>query len=101
MLADHLERHREKFNSLATVWRRVGATCVQLLEEEMVIISNPDKFKGNDPALVVSSRTSTLALKIYGLEDERWKPTAEIMLDIMTGLLSTDSEFESLTAALV
>ena len=101
MLAEHLESNREKFFSLASVWMRVGATCVQLLEDDRVLIAFPFECRDTAPALLVHSRTSNLTLQIYGVSDESWRPTAEAMLDIMSNLLTADSELESLTAALV
>lgn len=101
MLASHLASHREKFQSLASVWMRVGATCVQLLEGDYVLIAFPEQCADTTPALVVRSRTADLSLRIYGIVDESWRPAAESMLDIMANLLRSDSELDSLTAALV
>ena len=101
MLTNYLESHREKFDSLASAWMRVGATCVQLLECDEVLLAYPTTCMDAVPALLVHSRTSNLALRVYGNLDESWRPAAETVLAIMSNLLASDSDLESLTAALV
>lgn len=101
MLVDYLEGQREKFDSLVTAWMRVGATCVQLLERNQVLLSYPEGCVDADPALLVHSRTSNLSLRVYGNLDESWRPAAETVLAIMANLLASDADLEHLTAALV
>ncbi|MFN8412033.1 MAG: SpoIIE family protein phosphatase [Anaerolineales bacterium] len=101
MLAEHLESHRKKFYSLSSVWMRVGATCVQLLEGDQVLISFPGACSDTSNALVVHSRTSNLTLRIYGLKDDSWRPTAETVIDVMANLLTADSDLDDLTSALI
>lgn len=99
--AEILEKYRERFNALAAGWLRVGATCVQLLEGEQVLLAFPELHADSTAALLASSRTSNLSLRISGLRDPNWVPTAESMLEIFAGLLSVDNDLDSLTAALV
>lgn len=101
MLAEHLENHRKKFYSLASVWMRVGATCVELMEAGQVLATFPQECSDSSPALFVHARTSNLALRIHGIVDENCRPIAESMLDILSNLLTADLELENLTAALV
>ena len=96
------ERRREIFKSLASGWMRIGATCVQLLNGEEVLIGCPDSQAKGAPALSVTSRASNLTLRVYGLSGtQHWQATAESMLEVFASLLSADSDLDNLTAALV
>jgi sigma-B regulation protein RsbU (phosphoserine phosphatase) len=101
MIVGLLKNHHEKFNSLASAWMRVGATCVQLLEDDQILISYPEGCVSDAPALIAHSQTTNLALQIYGLKDESWHSTAEVVLEIISNLFTADSELDSLTEALV
>lgn len=101
MIPEIANKHRESFKSLASGWMRVGATCIQLLCGDEVLISCPDSNSGSEPSLTVTSLASGLSLQVYGLTDVRWVPTAESMLDIFSSLLIADTDLENLTAALV
>ena len=101
MHAEILDKQRDRFNFLAAGWLRVGAVCVQLLERKQILIAYPDACPENLPALYVSSRTSDLRLRVYGIDNPSWVPAAESMLEVFADLLIADSDLESLTAALV
>lgn len=101
MIPEIANKHRESFKSLASGWMRVGATCIQLLCGDEVLIGCPDSKSSNEPSLMVTSLASGLSLQVYGLTDVRWVPTAESMLDIFSSLLTADTDLENLTAALV
>jgi len=96
-----LDKHREIFESLASGWMRVGASCVQLLKGDEVLIGCPNSAAGSGQALSVTSRISDLTLRVHGITDSRWMPTIESMLDVFASLLSADTDLDSLTAALV
>ena len=96
-----LEKHRDRFNALAAGWMRIGAACVHLLEDEQVLIAFPDSRKSTSKSICASARTSSLSLRVYGVSDPNWIPTAESMLDVFANLLTADTDLESLTAALV
>jgi sigma-B regulation protein RsbU (phosphoserine phosphatase) len=101
MLADYLEAHRSRFNSLAEAWVRNGASCVQLLDKDFVLASHPENGRLTSWPLIVHARSSGLTLQIHGVNAETWSATAAMTLDMLDGLLSADAELESLTAALV
>lgn len=101
MIPEISAKHRDAFKSLSAGWMRVGATCVQLLRGDEVLIGCPTSSLCNEPSLLVSSFASGLTLQIYGVTDPRWTPTAESMLDIFANLLTVDADLDNLTAALV
>lgn len=101
MLPEITGKHLESFKSLAAGWMRVGATCVQLLKGNEVLIGCPNSNSSNEPSLSVTSLGSGLSLQVYGVTDVRWVPTAESMLDVFGNLLTSDADLENLTAALV
>lgn len=101
MLPEITGKHLESFKSLAAGWMRVGATCVQLLKGNEVLIGCPNSNSSNEPSLLVTSLGSGLSLQVYGVTDVRWVPTAESMLDVFGNLLTSDADLENLTAALV
>lgn len=101
MLPEITGKHLESFKSLAAGWMRVGATCVQLLKGNEVLIGCPNSSSSNEPSLLVTSLGSGLSLQVYGVTDVRWVPTAESMLDVFGNLLTSDADLENLTAALV
>lgn len=94
-------KHRESFKSLAIGWIRIGATCVQLLGGDEVLIRYPDLIPCTGKFLAANSKTSGLTLCVYGINDARWLPAAEAMLEVFSSLLSADADLDSLTAALV
>jgi sigma-B regulation protein RsbU (phosphoserine phosphatase) len=100
-VSEILDKHREIFESLASGWMRVGASCVQLLKGDEVLVGCPNSMTGSGQALSATSRISNLTLRVYGIADSRWIPTVESMLDIFASLLSADTDLDSLTAALV
>lgn len=102
MLADNLENYREKFYSLASVWMKLGATCVQLYEGDRLLISFPrDCSATKHSSMIVRSQTSNFALQISGLNDLIWLSAAQSIIDILSSLFTLDTELENLTAALV
>jgi sigma-B regulation protein RsbU (phosphoserine phosphatase) len=100
--AEILEKHRYRFNALASGWLRIGATCVQLLYDNQVLLAFPDsENKEIYPAICVSSPASNLILRISGIDDPKWIPAAESILEIFASLFTSDVDLENLTAALV
>lgn len=96
-----LEKYRDRFNALASGWMRIGATCVQLLDGNQVLMAFPDSCSSTSPSICASSRTFNLSLRVYGINDPNWIPTAESMLDVFANLVTADTDLDSLTAALV
>lgn len=101
MLASQMVNSAERFYKLASIWINLGATQVQLLDEDLVLVSIPEEFTPSKPMLSVQSRVSTLALRISGLTGDAWSSIAESMLDGLGSLLTIESEMKDLTAALV
>ena len=95
------DKHREMFKSLASGWLRIGASCVQLLRGDDVLINCPDLPVETAPVLMAVSRPSNLTLRVYGMKDSHWLPTAESMLEVFASLLTADTDLDSLTGALV
>ena len=95
------DKHREMFKSLASGWILIGASCVQLLEGENVLIGCPNSIVNTEAALSVTSLTSGLTLCVYGITDANWTPAAESMLDVFSNMLTADADLDNLTAALV
>src|SRR5689334_8487838 len=101
MLTGSLDRYRERFDALASAWMGIGASCVQLLKGDELVFACPTETAVTGSALVAHSQDSRLSLQIYGNFDESWRLAAEFMLEVISRLFASDSELESLTAALV
>ena len=101
MVFEISEKHRTIFKSLASSWIRIGATCVQLVQGDEVLIGCPDSVPISAPIFSTTTRDSNLTLHVYGAVDMRWAPSADSMLDVFVSLLTADSDLDSLTAALV
>lgn len=101
MIPEISEKHRESFRSLATGWFRIGATCVQLLHGDEVLIEFATEPTNGEASLSVSSLSSGLTLRLHGVTDARWAPNAQTMLEVFSKLLSADADLDNLTAALV
>jgi sigma-B regulation protein RsbU (phosphoserine phosphatase) len=101
MLASQMVNSTERFYKLASIWINLGATQVQLLDKDRVLVSIPEEFTTSIPMLKVESRVSNLALRISGLTGDAWGSIAESMLDGLGSLLTIETEMKDLTAALV
>lgn len=101
MTTEISDLHRQRFQALAEGWIHIGASCVQLFRGDEVLIGFPDSKTWQEAFLSVPPHGSGLGLRVYGLTDTRWIPTAESMLDVFASLLTADSELDDLTAALV
>ncbi len=101
MLPEISNKHYESFKSMAAGWIHIGANCVQLVKADEILIRCPDSAPGKGKLLSVDSQTSGLTLRVYGLDDVRWIPAAESMLEVFVSLIFSDADLESLTAALV
>lgn len=95
------DKHREIFKTLAAGWLRIGATCVQLIQGDEVLIGCSDVVPTSSPVLTATSRASKLTMNVYGIPDLRWAPSINSMLDVYVSLLTADNDLDSLTAALV
>lgn len=101
MVLEISEKHREIFKSLASGWMRIGATCVQLVQGEEVLIGQPDTVPPFVPVLTTHVHGSDLTLRVYGNVDLHWAPSAEATLELLAKLLTADHDLDSLTGALV
>lgn len=101
MVLEISEKHREIFKSLASGWMRIGASCVQLVQGEEVLIGQPDTVPPFVPVLTTHLQSSDLTLRVYGNVDLYWASSAEAMLELFANLLTADNDLESLTGALV
>jgi sigma-B regulation protein RsbU (phosphoserine phosphatase) len=95
------EKHREIFKSLASGWMRIGATCVQLVQDKEVLIGQPDTVPPFVPVLTTHIHGSDLTLNVYGNVDLHWAPSAEATLDLLAKLMTADHDLDSMTGALV
>ncbi len=114
MFADIFASHKPKFHSLADVFLRIGASCVLLLDGETVLDKYPADIAPIRPVLIASSKDG-LAIHVFGsdpvsygvanhaddLSWKSWQPVAEMIIELFSNLLKSESDLESLTAALV
>jgi len=101
MLADYFSLHQIEFETLAKSIISLGASSIRLFENNNIIAVFPPGVDDVSPCMIVSNAQSQVRMDIYGSLDERWRNTTETLLGMFVSLLTSESEMEGLTVALI